>query len=232
MKPSRLLAVAQTPAGERMTLSTHSGRYTVRVEGHVLMCSSAHHSEERMAEIACRGPDARVLVAGLGLGYTLRAALDRLGPAGRVVVAELMPAVVAWNRGPLADVAGRPLDDPRVRVVAGDVVELLAAAPEPFDGILLDVDNGPEAFTVDSNERLYGHDGLRLLRAALRPGGSVVVWSAFPSRAFPGRLRSAGFDARSVQVRARGDRGPRHWLYVGERRESRAARSRRGGGAA
>ena len=174
-----------------------------------------------MAELACEGaarsPGARLLVGGLGMGYTLRAALDRLGPDAMVVVVELLEAVVRWNRGPLADLAERPLDDPRSHLEVVDLVDYLAAKPEPFDGILLDVDNGPEAFTTSGNARLYSERGLTRLRKALRPGGTLVVWSAFESPRFVGVMERAGFSVRAERARARGRKGGRHTLYVGRR---------------
>jgi spermidine synthase len=222
MKPTIVLDEARTPAGEVMKLTERSGYYSVSVGRDLLMSSGEHHSEERMAELAigdaAAWPESRVLIGGLGMGYTLRAALDRLGPDGRAVVVELMEAVVAWNRGPLAHLAERPLDDPRASVEVVDLVDYLAAQPEPFDGILLDVDNGPEAFTTQTNSRLYSRNGLRRLRAALRPGGTLVVWSAFDSPEFVRRLQQAGFSARSVRARGRGRKGSRHTLFVGTRR--------------
>jgi len=207
MQPIERIAEAWTPAGERMTLTARSGYFYVRVDRDLLMSSAEHHSEERMAELAMPAEADRVLVGGLGMGYTLRAALDRLAPGGRAVVVELMPAIVEWNRGPL----------PRTELVVRDVVDYLSSSPEPFDGILLDVDNGPEAFTAASNHRLYGPKGLRRLHAALRPGGTLVVWSAFDSPTFTERLRKAAFRPTVVHARARGGKGARHTLFVATR---------------
>lgn len=217
MQPIERIADAWTPAGERMTLTARSGYFYVRVDRDLLMSSAEHHSEERMAELAMPAGADRVLVGGLGMGYTLRAALDRLSPGGRAVVVELMPAIVEWNRGPLAHLAGRPLDDPRTELIVRDVIDYLSASPEPFEGILLDVDNGPEAFTAASNHRLYGPKGLRRLHAALRPGGTLVVWSAFDSPTFTERLRKAGFTTTVIHARARGGKGARHTLFVATR---------------
>lgn len=217
-----MLEQTTTPGGETLTLLEHTGDLLVKLDGLTLMSSAAHHSEERMAEIAC--PEwggregARVLVGGLGMGYTLRAVLDRVGPGAHVVVVELLPAVVDWNRkGPLGPLAGRPLADERVRVEVGDVVEHLAARPDPYDAILLDVDNGPEPFTTGGNEALYGPRGLAHIREALRPRGVVVVWSAFASPDFEHALRRARLAPEAVRTRARGNKGPRHTLYVGRR---------------
>ena len=219
MKPRVLVGEALSPGGERLTLHCHDGCYEVRVGGELLMSSGEHHSEEQMAEHLCDHeavPPAalRVLVAGLGVGYTLRAALDRLGPASEIVVVELMPAVVEWNRGPLAHLAGRPLEDPRVQLEVMDLAAYLRTEPEPFDVVLMDIDNGPEAFTIDRNGHFYGRRGLLRLRRILRPGGKLVVWSAFEARTFPGSLRNAGFTTDIVRTRSRGDRGAHHTLYV------------------
>ncbi|UJR83332.1 Hypothetical protein I5071_54000 [Sandaracinus amylolyticus] len=225
MLPRELLAEASTPAGEPITLAREGVSLVVRVRNEVLMSSRVHGSEEAMAEVGCAGlrerRGVRVLIGGLGLGYTVRAALDALGPDAEVVVRELIPALVEWNRGTLGELAGRPLDDPRVRVEIGDVGDALE--PSRFDAILLDVDNGPEALTVPSNARLYGARGLERLRTSLRPGGALVVWSAFESPRFARALRAAGLNGEVVRVRARGKvaRGSRHLLYVG-----RAARLR------
>jgi spermidine synthase len=221
MQPRVLIDEAQTPDGSTLKLTSRSGYFEVSLGGLPLMSSSEHHSEEVMADLACESaagwPDARVMVGGLGMGYTLRAALDRLRPDATVVVVELMEAVVRWNRGPLADLAARPLDDPRTRLEVIDLVDYVAGKPEPFDGILLDVDNGPEPFTTEGNARLYDQRGLSRLRAALRPGGTLVVWSAFESPKFVGLMQRAGFSARVVRARSRGKKGGRHTLYVGRR---------------
>jgi spermidine synthase len=217
-----LLAEARTPAGDPLTLTREGVALVVRVRSEVLMSSRVHGSEERLAEVGCatlatrRG--ARVLVGGLGLGYTLRAALDLLGSDAVVVVRELIPALVEWNRGPLADLAGRPLEDPRVRVEVGDVRDALGPTAR-FDAILLDVDNGPEALTVPANQRLYGPRGVAALADALRPGGAFVVWSAFESLRFERVVRGAGLGCEVVRARARGavKKGSRHLLYVGRR---------------
>jgi len=221
MQPRILLDEARTPDGSTLQLTSRSGYFEVSLGGMPLMSSSQHHSEESMAELACEGaaagPDARVMVGGLGMGYTLRAALDRLRPDATVVVVELMEAVVRWNRGPLAELAERPLDDPRTHLEVVDLVDYLAGKPQPFDAILLDVDNGPEPFTTKGNARLYNQRGLSRLRAALRPAGTLVVWSAFDSAGFVGEMQRAGFSAHSERARSRGKKGGRHTLYVGRR---------------
>jgi len=221
MQPPREIDRTTTPDGEMLTLLEHAGDHIVRVGGLTLMSSAEHHSEEHMAEIACAALAerrvARVLVGGLGMGYTLRAVLDRVGADASVVVAELLPAVVEWNHGPLAPLAGRPLDDARVQVEVCDVVAHLAARPAPYDAILLDVDNGPEPLTTGGNERLYGSRGIAHVHAALTPGGVVVVWSAFACPPFVEALRSARFAPEVVRTQARRTKGPRHTLYVGRR---------------
>ena len=152
------------------------------------------------------------------MGYTLAAALRRLGAGGQVIVAELVPEVVAWNRGPLAELAGHPLRDDRVIVRECDVAEILKGAPQRYDAILLDVDNGPESLIVKSNDWLYARAGLAAAFAALRPDGVLAIWSAAPDRAFAQRLRQVGFQVDEVRVRARGPRGGgRHTIWIAER---------------
>lgn len=218
-----LLAAATTPDGEPLTLSVEGEEHVVRVRGETLMTSRSSGSEQAMAELvfADGAPraGARILVGGLGIGFTLRALLDRVDASARITVVELLGEVVHWNRDLLAGFAGRPLDDPRVDVRVGDLLEHLSEPGHGYDAILLDIDNGPEAFTVRGNERLYQPAGLALLFGALRAGGVAVLWSAFRSPAFERRLRRAGFDARSVPVRARAQvgKGARHTLFVATR---------------
>jgi spermidine synthase len=159
-----------------------------------------------------------VLIGGLGMGYTLRATLDLLPEDGTAIVAELVPAIVEWNRGVLAPLAGRPLDDSRVRIEMGDVATIIRATAARFDAILLDVDNGPNAFTSPVNSRLYSDAGLAAIALALRPGGVLAVWSAWESRRFEQRLRYAGFTVTVERVRARLKQGgPKHVLFFGRR---------------
>ncbi len=222
MLARQILGEARTPAGDPITLVREGVALVVRVRNEVLMSSRVHGSEEALAEVGCAGlaerRGARVLVGGLGLGYTLRAALDRVAADAEVIVRELVPALVDWNRGPLAELAARPLEDPRVRVEIGDVADALGA--RTFDAILLDVDNGPEALTVPGNAKLYRGRGLERCAASLRPGGALVVWSASPSPGFPAELGRAGLEPDVVHVRARGQvkKGSRHLLYVGRTR--------------
>ncbi len=221
MRPQELVGEARTPEGRALTLLHRAGHFAVCLDGRTLMSSAAHHSEEQMAELACADlaarPGARVLVGGLGMGFTLRAVLDRLAPDARVRVVELLATVVEWNRGPLAHLAEHPLDDPRVEVVIGDVASTAADRLQPFDAVLLDVDNGPEAFSERRNARLYEPAGLTRLREMLRPSGVLVIWSAFESPRFLRTLERAGLEARAIPARARGQRGRRHTLFLGRR---------------
>ena len=223
MKPWKVIDRAPAPGGGELVLHQRGeGEFAIRANGRELMSSRQHGSEEKMAELACAGLGAKraqVLVGGLGLGYTVRAALDRLGPTSEVVVAELVPAVVAWNQGVLAPLAGRPLDDARVKVRTQDVADILRHAEGHYDAVLLDVDNGPEALTQESNRWLYGERGLGALRLALKPRGLVVVWSAASDVAFLKRLGRAGFDTQVVETPARGKGGgPLHTLFLGRAR--------------
>src|SRR4051794_33172141 len=190
-------------------------------DGRSLMSSRMHGSEQALASLALRGvvtTAPSVLIGGLGMGFTLRAALDALTAEATVVVAELVPAVVEWNRGPLAPLAGEPLRDARVTVQIGDVADVLRAAHEGFDAVLPDVDNGRDAFTSAANARLYGDDGLATAREALKPGGVLAVWSAWEQRRFEQRLRYAGFAVRVERVRARLEKGgPRHTIFLAQR---------------
>jgi spermidine synthase len=230
MEMPEFIDEARTPAGELIRLTRESGKLVVRADGAILMSSGQSHSEILMAEIGCEGlrakSDARVLVGGLGLGYTLRAALDQVGPRATVVVSELLEAVVTWNRGPLAHLAGHPLDDPRVQLEVGDLVAYMRSRPAPFDALLLDVDHGPDSFTSKGNGALYDRRGLARLRESLRPGGVLVVWSAYDCPAFVKDLKRAGFETQVVNTRARGHRGPRHTLFVGRRNEPRRSKGR------
>jgi spermidine synthase len=205
-----------------LTLVRHPSEYLILAGGECLMSSRLHGSEEALATLGCQ--DARtlaapvVLVGGLGMGFTLRAALDILPGDASIVVAELMQAVVDWNRGELGALAKRPLDDPRVRVEVGDVMETLYANRGAFDAVLLDVDNGPAALTTASNAKLYREDGVAITKASLKPGGTLVVWSASQDHAFARRLRAAGFTVRQEQVRGRTKRGGRrHTVLVAQR---------------
>jgi spermidine synthase len=212
---------AVTPDGAELVLRGRGAEFEVRVDGRELMSTRAHGSEEQLARLACHRamdvPSPRVLVGGLGLGYTLRATLDLLPADARVVVAELVDAVVVWNRDVVGHVADHPLDDGRAEVHVGDVADLLRACVPGFDVIMLDVDNGPDDLSCPANAGLYTVDGLRMVKRALREGGVLAVWSSGPSREFEQRLGDAGFAARTVGVPARGDPGdPSHAIFLAE----------------
>jgi spermidine synthase len=215
-----LLGQTSTPDGNDMRLTRRGNEYVILVNGRTLMSSLMHGSEEALATNACAHArtieQPRVLVGGLGMGFTLRATLDLLRPDAIVRVVELVPAVVEWNRGPLGAIAGHPLSDPRVRIEIGDVGFTLRANPGGFDAILLDVDNGPAALTSLSNHGLYDNAGVAASYAALKVGGALGVWSAWEDRKFEQRLRFHGFVARVDRVRARLKKGgARHTLFVG-----------------
>ena len=196
-------------------------QFSIRVGSRELMTSGEHDSEDALAELGCKhlaGSEApSVLIGGLGLGYTLAAALRTLGPGAGLVVAELVPAVIDWNRGPLAHLAGQPLEDPRVEVQQADVSRILRDTHAGYDAILLDVDNGPEALTHEDNDWIYSPAGLEEAWSALKPGGVLSVWSAWPDRSFNKRLALAGFLFEEVKVRSESDgEGIQHnvWLAL------------------
>lgn len=189
--------------------------------GRSLMSSRMHGSEQALATLALVDVPADspcILVGGLGMGFTLRATLDRLPPTATVVLAELLPAVVAWNRGPLGPLAGHPLQDSRVKLELADVAEVLRASRGRFDAVLLDVDNGPDAFTAGTNAGLYDNRGIAAARDALTASGVMAVWSAWEDRRFEQRLRYAGFTVRVERVRGRLKRGgPKHTIFLARR---------------
>jgi spermidine synthase len=214
-----LLDTAEMPGGGgELRLMRRGAEFAIRLGQTELMNSRVSGSEEALATVALarlHGPAPRILIGGLGMGFTLRAALAALGPQARVVVAELVPAVVRWARGAMAEVFGASLADPRAEIREADVADVIAAGRSAYDAILLDVDNGPEGLTRDANDWLYGVAGLGTARAALRPGGILAVWSSAPDRGFTRRLRQAGYDVEEVPVRARGKRGgARHVLWL------------------
>jgi len=187
--------------GETLTLRQSGDVFEIRLGLYQLMASGNSVSERVLASITCAGCcDGTVLIGGLGLGYTVRAVLDTVGPDARVTVAELVPQIVDWNRGLLAHLAGRPLDDPRVEVMVADVADIVRARPGGFDAILLDVDNGPDAVLFQGNSFLYTADGVRLLLSGLKPGGVLAVWAATPSPAFEKVLETCGFPYRRRTV--------------------------------
>lgn len=223
MIPWELLDSAPVPGGnETLCLYRRGTEFSIRVDGEELMNSRVHDSEEALAKLACARvadrPMPTVLIGGLGMGYTVAAALQRLGAQARVVVAELVPAVVAWNRGVLAGLAGHPLEDMRISVREIDVARILQTEQQAYDAILLDVDNGPDGLTRSGNDWLYSREGLSAARAALKPSGILAVWSASPEPAFSRLLRQTGFTVEEVTARARGRKGGRrHLIWLAER---------------
>jgi len=208
--------------GAELCLYRRGGEYSIRLEGRELMNSRVHASEEALGRLACERiadhANPRVLVGGLGMGFTLAAALSVLDDGADVIVSELVPEVVSWCRGALGELAKYPLRDPRVTVRAIDVAELLGAERDRYDAILLDVDNGPEALPKSGNRWLYGRAGLAAAFGSLRSEGLLAVWSAGPNRAFSERLRAVGFDVDQIEVRARGyARGARHTIWFARR---------------
>jgi len=225
MKPFRTLGETRTPDGSRFSLHEHDGDFSLKYNGTQLMTSSWTESELLLADEACRWTRPRkaprVVIGGLGLGFSLKRVLELLGSDARVVVAELLPEVVSWNREFLGEINGKLLEDPRVEVYEGDVYRCIAeAGKSAFDAILLDVDNGPSFPIQPDNERLYDPEGLGLLRRALTPGGRVSFWAADPEPKFPKKLRKAGFAASEISARAhRRARRAIHRIYVGEKPE-------------
>ncbi len=218
MKPQTTLGRATTPDGREMVLYERDGVFSIRVNGLELMSSRAHGSEEALAQLVLarvRSSSPSILVGGLGMGYTLRAVLDAVPKESRVVVAELFPAVVEWNRAELDELADSPLSDPRVAVQVKDVADVIAINPSTFDAVLLDVDNGPDAFTIARNSNLYGSQGLARIRRSLLPRGVLGVWSADPDTRFERLLAQAGFKVRTEAVHIRpGRRGPKHTIFI------------------
>ncbi len=219
-----VLGTADIPnGGGELKLSVRGQEFSIRLSGMRgdLMNSREHGSEEALAELGCarlNGVDrARVLVGGLGMGFTLATALKALSPSAQVTVAELIPAVVDWNRGALGECAGQPLQDGRTRVHIGDVAQLLTGSEPPFDAILLDVDNGPEGLTHSGNDWLYSTNGLCALYKSLRPEGTLAIWSAGPDPLFLIRLKKCGFHAFTRTVRARPGKGSRHTIFLAQK---------------
>ena len=216
--PWHTLDRARTTDGAELTLSCRDTQFAIRVDGQELMSSDSHGSEEKLAVHGCAGLGAvsgvRVLIGGLGMGFTARAALEELALDAQVDVVELVSAVVRWNREVIGHLAGAPLLDPRVRVIEGDVTDSIESARDHYDVILLDVDNGPYALTSSVNRRIYTPAGLAIARRALRPDGVLALWSSFESSRFTARLRSAGFDVVVKRVRARSREDQRHVLWL------------------
>ncbi|MDJ0450840.1 spermidine synthase [Methylocystis sp. JR02] len=223
MIPWSLIDTAQIPGGEgALRLMRRGAEFSIMLGNNELMNSRLSGSEQALATLSyerirsCPGPS--ILIGGLGMGFTLRAVLAVLDPKARVVVAELVPAVVAWARGPMAELHGGSLTDPRVSIQETDVGRLIHSGRGSYDAILLDVDNGPEGLTREANDGLYHSAGLTAARKALRPGGVLAVWSCAPDRSFTQRLHKAGFGVEEIKVRANGGRGgARHVVWIATR---------------
>ena len=226
MKALELLGQALSRDGTVLKLVRRSDEYIILANGKSLMSSRMHGSEEALATFACQRArtleQPSVLIGGLGMGFTLRATLDLLPPSSNVVVAEIVPAVVDWNRGALAALAGEPLADARVRVEVDDVAVTLASRPARFDAVLLDVDNGPAGFSASTNDGLYDDRGIAAAFAALKMNGVLAVWSAREDRKFEQRLRHGRFNVEVQRIRARLNKGgPRHTIFLGHKTPGR-----------
>jgi spermidine synthase len=222
MTPWTLVDRSETPDGTRLELLRRGHYFSIRANGALLMNSRVHGSEEQLAQMALQSlsdrGNAHVLIAGLGCGYTLSAALALLGPAATVSVVEIAPAVVQWNREMLAELNQRALDDPRVRVIEADICDLLRTSQQPVDAILLDVDNGPRAVARASNGWLYSPVGLATLRDRLTSRGVLAIWSAGPEVGFSDRLREKGFEVSLHRVRSHAARTKeQHWIWLATR---------------
>jgi spermidine synthase len=217
MIPRELLGTAEVPGGEPLRLFRRGRDFMIVLDRNELMNSRMSGSEEALARLTLerlRTPRPRLLIGGYGMGFTLRAALADLPPQGIVEVAELVPEIIAWARGPMAELTADCLEDERVRVRIQDVGAVIAAGRASYDAILLDVDNGPDGLTRESNARLYSEAGLTRAKAALAPGGILAVWSAAPDAAFARRLQTSGFNVEEIALRARSNgKGPRHVIW-------------------
>lgn len=226
MIPWTLIDTAPIPGGEdALRLMRRGAEFSIMLGNNELMNSRLSGSEEALATLSCERlsrPAPRILIGGLGMGFTLRAMLAALAdPKAQIVVAELVPAVVAWARGPMAELHGASLSDPRVSIQEADVGKLIRAGRAVYDAILLDVDNGPDGLTRAANDSLYHLAGLTAAREALRPQGVLAVWSSGPDRGFTQRLRKAGFGVEEIRTRANGKRGgARHVIWIATRGES------------
>jgi spermidine synthase len=220
MIPWEKLDTARIPGtDDELRLMRRGEEFSIKLGSNELMNSRLSGSEEALATLAAKRIDKAakpvILIGGLGMGFTLRAGLATFGSKAQIVVAELVPAVVAWARGPMAEIFGDSLDDPRVDIREADVAEIIRSHQSKFDAILLDVDNGPEGLTRKANDALYSPSGLDAARAALRPGGVLAIWSSGPNAPFTKRLRSAGFDVNEVNIRATGrGGGARHVIWI------------------
>jgi len=222
LKPWILIETAQTPGhGAELCLYQRDQEFAIQADNLELMNSRNFASEQALATLACKKltdpSEARVLIGGLGMGYTLKSALDELGETAEVLVMELVPDVVRWNQGLLAHLAGNPLDDERVTVQVGDVAQMIKRSRGSFSAILLDVDNGPNALTSMDNHWLYSIAGLETAYAALKPNGILGIWSSDRDAGFAKRLSQVGFDVDEVPVRELGKKGGHHIVWIAER---------------
>ena len=218
MIPRELISTAQVPDGEELRLYRHGNDFMIVLDRNELMSTRQRGSEEALATMTCARiaatPSPHVLVGGYGMGFTLRAALAALPADATVTVAEVLPDIIEWARGPMAEVAAGCLEDPRVQLIVGDVVKVIERSPGTFDAILLDVDNGPDGLVRPDNNRLYSRRGLAVAGEALRPGGVLAIWSAAKDQRFVRRLDEAGFDVDEVYVRARSNgKGAKHVIW-------------------
>jgi spermidine synthase len=222
MVPRELIDSADVPGGEPLRLFRRGGDFMIVLDRNELMNSRMSGSEEALAVMTCERLSGRkapqLLIGGYGMGFTLRAALGALGKDAKVTVAELVPKIIDWARGPMKALTAGCLDDPRVRLRIGDVGDAIDAGRGGYDAILLDVDNGPDGLTRAGNDGLYSYAGLAAAKAALKPGGILAIWSAGEDKAFARRLGSAGFSVEEVAVRARANgKGPRHIIWFAKR---------------
>lgn len=222
MVPRELIGTAQIPGGDEMRLFRKGDDFMIVLDRNELMNSRMSGSEEALAVMTCERLKARstphILIGGYGMGFTLRAALANLGAGARLTVAELVPQIISWARGPMVKLAAGCLEDPRVELRDGDVRKLIEAAVSQYDAILLDVDNGPDGLTRLGNDKLYSAQGLAAARTALKPGGILAIWSAAADKPFAARLGNAGFDVDEIAVRARSNgKGPKHTIWFATR---------------
>ena len=223
MLERKTLATASIPGGDTLTLVSHGRDFIIMLGREELMGTRMQFSEEQLAVLTMEqlsAPNPRLLIGGYGMGFTFRAALARLPAGGSVTVAEIVPEIIDWARGPLAQLTGKTLDDARGTVALRDVADMIDEAGKGgrYDAILLDVDNGPDGVVRSANDRLYSRTGLAKARDALSPGGILAIWSAAPDHRFTKRLRDAGFEVEAREVRARpNNKGPRHTIWFAQK---------------
>ncbi|MCX8277037.1 MAG: hypothetical protein OTJ43_02045 [Dehalococcoidia bacterium] len=220
MKPWITVGEALSPDGTRLELVEHDGEYIIRADDLPLMSTRMHFSEIELARLVCNKlrPGAKVMIGGLGLGYTLRAALDLIPKDGKAVQVELVPEVIEWNKGPLAQFAEHPLDDKRTELVQNDVSKVIKNARNEYDSIMLDIDNGPSPLVSERNAWLYTDHGLGAIRSALKNGGRVAIWSADDEPRFVSRMKRNGFRAQKHEIQAhKGKGGIRHLIFTGRK---------------